>query len=192
MRWLSQKEEKRLLIASTERLRAIIVFALNTGMRQGEILRLKWPYVDFSRKTVAVMESKNGEKRTIPLNQKAVEVLKALYKLVKDENGFVFTTSADTKILRRNLLRDFYKARKKAKLEDFRFHDLRHTFATRLVQSRIDLYTVSKLLGHKDIRMTQRYAHHSLESLRVGVDVLDKSITFLSHSPVSQFSLGAN
>ena len=79
------------------------------------------------------------------------------------------------KIIARNLLRAYYDARKKAGLEDVRFHDLRHTFATRLVQAGVDLYTVAKLLGHKDIRMTQRYAHHNSESLRHGVDILDRS-----------------
>ena len=64
-------------------------------------------------------------------------------------------------------------ARKKAGLEDVRFHDLRHTFATRLVQSGVDLYTVEELLGHKTITMTMRYAHHNIESLRHGVEVLD-------------------
>ncbi len=67
------------------------------------------------------------------------------------------------------------KAVKKAGLEDFRFYDLRHTFATRLVQAGIDIYKVGKLLGHKDIRMTQRYAHHYPENLRDGVELLDRS-----------------
>ncbi len=74
-----------------------------------------------------------------------------------------------------NLLRAFFKARKEACLEDVRFYDLRHTFATRLVQSRIDLYAVKEQLGHKTITMTMRYAHHNPESLRHGVEILDKS-----------------
>jgi hypothetical protein len=71
-------------------------------------------------------------------------------------------------------LRAFYSARKKAGLEDVRFHDLRHTFATRLVQAGVDLYVVKELLGHKSLKMTMRYAHHYPESLRHGVDVLDR------------------
>ncbi len=62
---------------------------------------------------------------------------------------------------------------KKAGIEDFRFHDLRHTFATRLAQAGVDLYKISKLLGHKDIKMTQRYSHHCPESLRDGVEIID-------------------
>ena len=88
-------------------------------------------------------------------------------------SGYVFTSQASNRIDAANLLRAYSSARKKAKLEDVRFHDLRHTFATRLVQSGIDLYTVKELLGHKTIAMTMRYAHHCSESLRHGVDVLD-------------------
>ncbi len=67
----------------------------------------------------------------------------------------------------------FYRVMKKAMINNFRWHDLRHTFATRLAQAGIDLYKVSKLLGHKDIKMTQRYTHHCPDSLRDGVEILD-------------------
>jgi integrase len=67
------------------------------------------------------------------------------------------------------------------KIADFHFHDLRHTFATRLAQAGIDLYKIAKLLGHKDIKMTQRYSHHCPDSLRGGVEVLDKNYHTLSH-----------
>ena len=76
----------------------------------------------------------------------------------------------------------FYKARERAGIENFRFHDLRHTFATRLVQAGVDLYKVQKLLRHKTPIMTQRYAHHYPESLRDGVEVLDKTNTKLVQS----------
>jgi integrase len=77
---------------------------------------------------------------------------------------------------------NFRRACKKAGIEDLHFHDLRHTFATRLIQAGVDLYTVQRLLGHKTPKMTQRYAHHSMESLRASVEVLDKfeSVTKLS------------
>ncbi len=185
-RWLSPEEEKRLQTECQEWLREIVVFALNTGMRQGEILDLKWPSVDLFRKTATIMRSKNGERRTIPLNQAALEVLKSKAKVRHIKSDYVFSSGNGTRIIERNLQRAFGKALEKAEIQDFRFHDLRHTFATRLVQSGIDLYTVAKLLGHKDIRMTQRYAHHCPESLRSGVEVLQKFITILSQSEVLQ------
>ena len=88
-------------------------------------------------------------------------------------SGYVFTTENNTRISPRNMTREFYNALRKAGIQDFRFHDLRHTFATRLVQSGVDIYSVAKLLGHKDIKTTQRYAHHYPESLRRSVQILD-------------------
>ncbi len=173
-RWLTSEEEKRLLEVSPVWLREIIIFALNTGMRQGEILSLQWPQVDLSRRTATLLETKNKEIRTVPLNQTVCEMLSVKGK-IRHISGYVFTSQAGTKIDARNLLRSFYIARKEAKLEDVRFHDLRHSFATRLVQAGIDLYVVKELLGHKTITMTMRYAHHYAESLRHGVDILDKA-----------------
>ena len=94
--------------------------------------------------------------------------------------GTVFCTGHGTKILPSNLRRTFYKVLEKVGIEDFKFHDLRHTFATRLAQRDVDLYKISKLLGHKDIRMTQRYSHHSPESLRVGVEILEVDFNLTS------------
>ena len=168
-RWITKDEEERLLKNSPEWLKEIIIFALNTGMRQSEI----WSEVDIFRRTVTVLESKNKEKRTIPLNQTGFLLLRKKSK-VRNISGYVFASKAGTKIHPRNLLRAFYTAREKAGLEDVRFHDLRHTFATRLVQNGIDLYVVKELLGHKSITMTMRYVHHYPESLRSGVEVLDK------------------
>ncbi len=170
-------------------LREIVAFALNTGMRQGEILDLRWPCVDLFRKTATIMRSKNGERRTIPLNQAVLDVLKSKAKVRHIKSDYLFSSGNGTRIIERNLQRAFGQAIERAKIKDFRFHDLRHTFATRLVQSGIDLYTVVKLLGHKDIRMTQRYAHHCPESLRGGVDALQKFITILSQSEDFEKSL---
>ncbi len=116
------------------------------------------------------------------MNQRVFELLKEKAKEKRNNGKYVFPSEAGTKILRRNLMRAYYKAVERAKIEDFRFHDLRHTFATRLAQAGIDLYMISRLLGHKDVKMTQRYSHHCPDSLRSGVEVLDKIITPLSHS----------
>lgn len=197
-RWLTLEEEKRLveacvIYATGEGnvqiphywLQEIVLFDLNTGMRMDEVLSLEWPHVDLFRKTATVMRSKNGEKRTIPLNKRAFGLLKVKAKVRNIRSNYVFASEAGTKIDDCNLRRGFYGALKRAEITDFRFHDLRHTFATRLAQAGIDLYMIAKLLGHKDIKMTQRYSHHYPESLRDGVAVLDNNgedevITILS------------
>ncbi|MEW6570233.1 MAG: tyrosine-type recombinase/integrase [Nitrospirota bacterium] len=180
-RWMTSEEEQRLLNASLPWLKEIITVALNTGMRQDEILSVKWSQVDFFRRTVTLLETKNKEKRTIPLNQIVLELLKVKSK-VTSISGYVFTSHNGTKIDARNLLRAFYSARKKAGLQDVRFHDLRHTFATRLVQAGINIYVVKELLGHKTLTMTMRYAHHYPESLRHGVEILDKGAQKVTQS----------
>ncbi|MGB3395982.1 MAG: tyrosine-type recombinase/integrase [Nitrospira sp.] len=172
-RWLSSDEEGLLLAHSAPWLQDIIVFALNTGMRRGESLNLQWPAVDLNRQVLVVMRSKNGEKRTVPLNGRLTELLKRKASK-KTAGSFVFASSAETLFDARNLTRAFRLAATKAALSDFRFHDLRHTFATRLAQAGVDLYKVQRLLGHKTAAMTQRYAHHSPESLREGVLILER------------------
>lgn len=173
-RWLTQEEEERLLPFCKEWLKGLVVFALNTGMRMAEIFRLKWQHVDMTRKTVTILESKNGQPRVLPLNQRAMSVLQEISRKTKIANieGYVFTKDG-LPVKKEQIQYYFLKAVKQAKIPHCRFHDLRHTFATRLVQSGVDLYKVSKLLGHENIKTTQRYSHHYPESLRGGVDILD-------------------
>ena len=173
-RWLTGEEEEALVSECPEWLKRIVNVALNTGMRQDEILSLKWRDVDLGRQLLTVAKAKNYHQRTIPLNQSALGVLKAMGK-VRHISGLVFASQVGSKLIASNLRRAFNLARNKAKIEHVRFHDLRHTFATRLVQRGVDLYVVKELLGHKSIKMTMRYAHHYPESLRHGVDVLDES-----------------
>ena len=143
-------------------------------MRLGEILSLTWKGVDLFRKTATGFRSKNNERRTIPLNETAFELLKAKGKVRSIRTELVFHTKTHAAIDECNVGRAFRIALKRGGIQDFRSHDLRHTFATRMVQSGKDLYKVEVLLGHKTPIMTQRYAHHYPESLRDGVEVLDK------------------
>ncbi len=172
-RWLTDQEETRLVKACPPWLRDIVTFALHTGMRMGEILSLTWEGVDLFRKTVTVFRSKNGERRTIPVNQTVFDLLKGKARVRPLKTNLVFPSEALTPIEGGHLRRAFRAALKAGEVADFRFHDLRHTFATRLVQAGIDLYKVQRLLGHKSGLMTQRYAHHWPESLRDGVEILD-------------------
>lgn len=177
-RWLTLDEEERLLETCPHWLREIVIFASNTGMRLSEILELSWEAVDFFRKTVTVIRSKNKERRTIPLNSAAIELLKSKAKVRLIKTNLVFYSPRAHRLLgKRNVSWVFHTAARKAGISDFRFHDLRHTFATRLIQAGVDLYKVQRLLGHKSPSMTQRYAHHWPESLRHAVEVLDSTKT---------------
>ena len=157
-------------------------------MGLSEILSLTWDGVSLFRKTVTVFHSKNGERRTIPINRVVFELLKEKTKVRPIKTNLVFYGKVCTPMDDNNLRRAFRNAGNKAKIENFRFHDLRHTFATRLIQAGVDIYKVQRLLGHKSPIMTQRYAHHYPESLRDGVEILEVpkySVTILSQLGVS-------
>ncbi len=173
-KYLTADEEKTLLENCHEWLKDLVVFALNTGLRQNEQLSLTWPRVSLSRKTILIQETKSGKPRSIPLNQTAISTLeqKARSRCIK--NDLVFFNSHGTKIVKPTLISAFNKALRESGINDFSWHGLRRTFATRLAQKGLDIYKISKLLGHEDVRTTQkRYAHHCTESLRVGVEILD-------------------
>ncbi len=174
-RWLTVDEEKRLLDSSPPWLREIVIFDLHTGLRLNELLSLAWGRVNLFNKTIVIQESKNGKPRTLPLNKIAFDILEEKSRVRNLKHDLVFFSNVGTKIDRHNLRRAFIVALKKTGIEDFHFHDLRHTFATRLAQRGIDIYKISKLLGHQDIRMTQRYSHHCTDSLRMGIEVLEGS-----------------
>jgi integrase len=188
-RWLSPDEEARLLGGCAPWLHDVVTFALHTGMRMGETLALTWQGVDFTRRTVTVLHSKNGERRTIPVNETVLSVLRQKSKVRSIKTDLLFCSQACTPLEPGHLRRSFRLALKKARIEDFHFHDLRHTFATRLVQAGLDTYKVQRLLGHKSPTMTQRYAHHDPESLRDGVAILDRVGTKLGHSVGSPVAL---
>jgi len=173
-RWLTLEEEERLLTSSPRWLQEIIIFSLETGLRQSEVLNLQWPQVDLFRKTITILEQKNRSKDTLPLNERSMEILKARAKIRHIKTTHVFSNGKGNRINARNLLRAFYSAIKKSSLKGLRWHDLRHTVASRLVQAGVDLYTVQKLGRWKTIQMVMRYAHHYPESLRGGVETLDK------------------
>jgi integrase len=168
-RWLTIEEEKNLLdrASNPEWLRPLLIVALNTGLRRGEILNLTWKDIDFQRKLLTVQKSKNGEKRSVPMSQTLRDALKGIK--VINIPGHVFPISV------RSLRAAFDKTLEKAEIKDFHFHDLRHTFATRLVQNGVDLYKLKELLGHKTLAMVMRYAHHYPESLRDSIEILDKN-----------------
>jgi integrase len=183
-RWLLKDEELELIKHCAPWLRELVTVALGTEMRMGEILELTWRGVDVASRTVTVFRSKNGERRTIPLNETVLGVLTGKAKVRSIQTDRVFFSKVFTPLESGHVRRAFPLALKKAGVVGFHFHDLRHTFATRLAQQGVDLYTIQRLLGHKSPIMTQRYAHHSPESLRWAVDRL-------SVTPQSQLASAA-
>lgn len=129
----------------------------------------------------------NGERRTIPVNTTVLNLLKFKYVVGPRTTDMVFHSQTNTPLDGSNIRRSLTAALDIAKIQDLHFHDLRHTFATRMVQAGIDLYKVQRLLGHKSPIMTQRYAHHYPESLRDGVNALEAGglvSTNLAHTQV--------
>ena len=167
MKILDSQEIKRLIRAAADHLKPILIVALNTGMRKGEILGLRWSDVDFISHFIHIKESKSNIMRKIPMNS----IVAATLKGIKRENDFVFP-STKTKEPLTNIFHSFKMACRKANIKDLRFHDLRHSAATFMVTGGVDLVTVSQILGHSDIKMTMRYAHPTPENKRRAVDVL--------------------
>ncbi len=173
-KYLTIDEETRLIENCPEWLKDLIVFSLNTGLRQHEQFSLTWERVSLLRKTILIQETKSGKPRSVPLNQTALNILEKKAKTRIIKNALVFFSSHGTKLNNCNLIRAFKKAVRKAGISDFTWHGLRRTFATRLAHKGLDIYKISRLLGHEDVQTTQkRYAHHCAESLRIGVEILD-------------------
>jgi len=170
-RWLTVEEELHLIGVSPLWLQQIIILATSTGLRRGELLNLTWDYVDLDQRILTVARSKNGEPRVVPLTKRAIEVLSELYLISHMEYVFI---CQDLRPISPDTLEYYFRlAVKQAELKEVRFHTLRHTFATRLVQGSADIYAVQRLLGHKNPAMTHRYSHHSVESLRKAMNVGD-------------------
>jgi integrase len=188
-RWLTLEEEKRLLESCPEWLKDLITFNLNTGLRQDEQLSLSWSRVSLSRKTILIQETKSGRPRSIPLNQTALNILELRAKTRSIKNDLVFFNSRGTKIESHYLMRTFKEELRKVGINDFTWHGLRRTFATRLAHKGLDIYKISKLLGHEDVRTTQkRYAHHCSESLRDGVEILETDYNLTTIDEKRDFS----
>lgn len=170
VRYLDANEEKRLLTALRAKqtplyLRTIVTVAMNTGLRRGELLQLDWSSVNLKKRilTVTAKTAKSSKVRHVPLNKKATVMLR-LWRMKSGGQGAVFGLT--------DIKKSWTSLLKLAEISDFRFHDLRHHFASKLVVNGIDLNTVRELLGHSDIRMTLRYAHLAPEHKAAAVEVL--------------------
>ncbi|GAN33481.1 MAG: site-specific integrase [Candidatus Brocadia sp. AMX2] len=173
LRYLTIEELQRLLGCCSPHLKPIVLVSVNTGMRKGEILNLKWDQVDLRHNFILLDKTKNGERREIPINSTLKELFASMPRSLESECVFVDKNGKPYG----NIKRGFHTALKKAGIRDFHFHDLRHTFASHLVMTGVDLPSVKELLGHKSLTMTLRYAHLSSGHKRKAVEMLDRVLS---------------
>ncbi len=181
-RVLSEEEETRLLAAAAPHLKPIILVLLNTGARRNEILTLRWSAVDLKQRTIRLTRLKSGQNPIVPLNERAAEVLTALRTKATGEYVFVGPKSERLTTIRTA----FKNACRRAEIIGLRLHDLRHTFASRLVKAHVDIITVQSLLGHMSVRTTQRYTHTHEDQRRAAVAALEKPETLAHHRQMEQ------
>ena len=168
-RFLSEEECQRLLTSCKESknpyLYFVVVIALSTGMRKGEILGLRWGDIDFEKKLITLEQTKNGTIRHIPLVSLTGQVLKSLFEkeTILDFSYHVFPSFNPNRYL--DIRTAWQFALKRAKVTDFTFHSLRHSCASFLAQTSANQRDIAEILGHRDLRMTFRYSHLSTNHL---------------------------
>lgn len=158
-------------LAFTDHLKPMILVSLNTGMRRGELFSLTWPMINFQTKTITVGgdTAKTAETRHIPMNAEAFNTFKA-WKEQSGKSAFVFPGLEGGRM--EDVKSAWLKLLKEACIVGFRWHDMRHDFASRLVMAGVPLNTVRDLLGHTDIKMTLRYAHLAPDVKAAAVELL--------------------
>lgn len=189
-RYLLPEEEDRLMAVLTgprEHLRSIVILAINTGMRRGELLGLRWEHIDFHRNEIKVIHTKTDRDRFVPMNTR---VRKELLSLRDGGAGeFVFPNRktgrniADVKTAFKNACRT-------AGIVDLHFHDLRHTFGTRAADAGVPINAIAAVMGHADIHTTMRYSHATDEGKRRAVEAIHQAAESRSQiGPKDQLAL---
>jgi integrase len=178
VRFLSEDERERLLEACTgsrnSLLYPVVVLALSTGARKSEILGITWPNVDFQRRMIRLLETKNGESRAVPLTGFALQEMQRLAKVRRIDSLYVFPGRSGTSPV--NLWESWRYARLRAGIKDFRFHDLRHSAASYLAMNGASLAEIAEVLGHKTLVMVKRYAHLSEQHTAQVVERMNTAI----------------
>ena len=191
-RFLSSTEERRLVSVCPDRIRALVEFILDTGARKEEALSLKWGQVTLRRKPrgmVTFIDTKNGDPRSVPLPKRSQTNLRRMARDRRSDQDLVFRYRASRNIYKNDgsglfarkgklapiatFQKSWETARARAGVPDCRLHDLRHTYASRLVSAGVPIIHVARLLGHKSLAMTMRYTHLAPLELDRAISVLD-------------------
>lgn len=171
VRILSPNERARLLTACPEYLRPIVVMALKTGMRKGEILNLKWENVDLDHQIISVTHTKSKKLRDVPIHPELEDILRALPRW----SEYIFHGPHGERLNDEGKFRiGFVESRNAAGLNDLTFHALRHNFASELAAKGADLRTIQEYLGHSSLMLLQRYAHVSKGIWRSTIHLLGR------------------
>lgn len=166
VKYLEANEALRLLENCSEHLKPIVLCALHTGMRKSEILNLKWQNIDFHNRIMHLEKTKNNRRRMIPMSG----ILSSELRKLPRRGEYVFCNKMGEKFGK--IHKSFRTACRRTGINDFRFHDLRHTFASHLTMSGCNIRTVQQLLGHVTIKTTMKYSHLSKEYLEEAVNLL--------------------
>lgn len=181
VRFLSNEERLALLDAcqqsKSKHLYTIVVLAISTGMRHGELINLRWADVDLVSGMITLNDTKNGEKRSVPLTSLALEQIKALSKVRRIDTDLLFPSPLTSKPI--DVRKPWYTAIKKANIENFKFHDLRHCTASYLAMNGATLVEIAAVLGHKTLSMVKRYAHISQPHTHQVVTAMNEKIFML-------------
>jgi len=171
VRFLMPDDVQKLLSNCADHLKPIVTVAVHTGMRKGELLSLNWDQVNFEQGIISLLDTKNHKRRDISMN----ETVKATLTGMERKGSYVF--SAEDGGSFGDVRRSFETALRRSGIQDFRFHDLRHTFASNLVMESVDIMTVKELMGHKDLTMTLRYTHLAPNHKTKAVNILDRVLS---------------
>jgi integrase len=155
-----------------------VLLALSTGARQSEVMELRWKQIDLKAKTALLVDTKNGERRTLPIVGEAFSLLTERSKVRRIDDDRLFPAGARSKNEHAvaDLRAPWEAALKVARINDFHWHDLRHTCASYMAMSGVSQVEMAKLLGHKTLAMTMRYAHLSPQRTIEVADVLAKRL----------------
>ena len=170
VRYLKPDEEERLFKVLPEYLKGIVIVALNTGLRKSNILELRWEQINFDFNFIEVLENKGNKHLLIPLNEKLIQFFSN--KPDVERKGYIFI-NPETGLPYKDIKKAWSTALEKANIENFRFHDLRHTFATRLIEKNIDIVVAKELMGHADISTTMIYVYSDADRKKNAINVID-------------------
>ena len=200
-RVLSTSEEVRLM-AVLERTRSplgnMVIVALHTGMRRGEIHRLTWADVDFDRSIILVCKTKTGRDRIVPMHNLVRRLMKELSQAAQlrekakqiNNPKPIEVEICDKRIFEIDWIEKLWrKTCVRAAITNLRFHDLRHTFATRLAAQGVDAFAIARLLGHARVEMTARYVNATSEHLHAAISKLESNLSQNCPKPEEQGKL---